>query len=294
MRRWFSTLALAFAFVPLAVGAEPPRGASQGEVDEFADEAESDLIDEADDFFEQPASDPGGCPVVCSRYEACIENRCVDACRAGCRVGTFCTASGECEPLPQPDVPILTEEDRQRLSGAVSREKKFVLFADVGGIIAFGLRPGFEYGIQHSVVSRVQFLNTGVMSHAVFQQNEFQRFDWGFGTSVGYRYYEAKWGNLRGFYFGGGLEYTAISVVDRTDNELRTILYTAAPFGEFGYRWVSGDFVYGFGPTLSLRYPIGTGFSLGNREACSQVSACDDIASRRFEGTLNIEIGWFQ
>jgi hypothetical protein len=188
----------------------------------------------------------------------------------------------------------LTEEDRQRLSGAQSADSRVLVFADVGGIIGFGVKPGIEWGTDHSLISRVQLLNTGIMSHAVFAENEFQRFDWGFGTSFGYRYYEATWGNLRGFYYGGGLDYTAIRVSDRLDEGRHQILHAVAPFGEFGYRWVNKDVAIGFGPTLSLRYPIGTGFSPGNTASCSTPIDCEEVATRRFEGTLHIEVGWFQ
>jgi hypothetical protein len=300
------TFLVSLLFVPLGPAYAQNRTESD-EKDGPETKAEADVNhEEPDDPFipdevdfdaeaeEESRINPGGCPVLCSRYEACIEKRCVDTCRAGCRPGTYCTASGECEPVPEPRVPILTEEDRQRLSGAKSIDSKVLLFADVGGFFGFGVKPGLEYGQQHSMVTRVQFLNTGIMSHAVFAENEFQRFEWGFGASVGYRFYEAKWGNLRGFYYGGGLEYTVIRLSDRVQEGVHQILHSAAPFGEFGYRWVSGNFAYGFGPSVSLRYPIGTGFSLDNRQGCSSPVSCDELSSRRFEGTLHIEVGWFQ
>lgn len=235
-----------------------------------------------------------GCPVVCSQYEACVEHRCVEMCRAGCRPGTFCTSAGECETLPEPSQPILTEEDRQRLSGGPSADSKMLVFVDLGGIVGFGVKPGLEWGTNHSLIARFQLLNTGIMSHAVFAENEQQRFDWGFGTSFGYRRYGATWGNLRGFYFGGGLDYTAIRVSDRLSEERHQLLHAVAPFGEFGYRWVSKDIAFGFGPTVSLRYPIGTGFSPDNVKGCSSPITCEEVSNRRFEGTLHIEIGWYQ
>ena len=274
------------------VHAQQPES-SEGEAADEDEAPRDEGARSSEEKESRPSASSGGCPMVCSRYEACIEQRCVDACRVGCRPGTFCTPSGECEPLPEPRVPILTEADRQRLSGAPSAESKTLLFADVGGVIGFGIKPGFEYGRKHSMVGRVQFLNTGILSHAVFAENEFQQFEWGFGASIGYRFYEAEWGNLRGFYYGGGLEYTLIRLSDRVQEGVHQTLHSAAPFGEFGYRWVSGNFAYGFGPSVSLRYPIGTGFSLDNRKGCSSPVSCDELSSRRFEGTLHVEIGWF-
>lgn len=255
---------------------------------------ESSVQESREDEWGSREEPPGGCPVVCTAYEACIEHRCVEMCRTGCRTGTFCTAAGTCQPLPEPEDPILTEADRQRLSGAKSAEKNTLLFADVGGAIGFGVALGVEYGYETSFVARARFLNSGLMSHAVFQENEFQRFDWGAGGSVAARHYEAWTGNLRGFYYGGGLDYAAITVSDRVRVGARQTLHSVAPFGEFGYRWVFGNFSFGFGPTIGLRYPIGTDFTLADKVRCDGDRECEDVNRRRFEGTVHVELGWFQ
>jgi hypothetical protein len=215
-------------------------------------------------------------------------------CRTGCRSGTVCTASGACQPLPEPEQAVLTEVDRQRLSGAKSAQKNALLFLDVGGLIGFGAALGFEYGYETSFVARARFLNSGLMSHAVFQENEFQRFAWGVGGSVAARHYEAWSGNLRGFYYGGGLDYASITVADRVRTGVTQTLHSIAPFGEFGYRWVFGDFAFGFGPTVGLRYPMGTGFTLANKVRCDAERECEDVNRRRFEGTVHVELGWFR
>ncbi len=252
----------------------------------FAQESSEDEWESGDE--------PGGCPVVCSEYEACIEHRCVEMCRTGCREGTYCTAAGSCQPLPPPEEMILTEADRQRLAGAKSADKNGLLFADVGGIIGFGVALGVEYGYETSFLVRARLLNSGLMSHAVFQENEFQEFEWGVGGSVAARHYEAWSGNLRGFYYGGGIDYSAIRVADRVRTAVSQTLHSVSPFGEFGYRWVFGNFALGFGPTLGLRYPVGTGFVPGNRLRCDTERQCEDANRRRFEGTVHIELGWFQ
>lgn len=237
---------------------------------------------------------PEGCPIVCSPYEACIAQRCVEMCRTGCRVGTTCTAAGTCQPLPERGVEVLTEAERMRISGAKSADSKTLLLADVGGAIGYGVALGVEHGYETSFLARARFLNTGLMSHAVFQENEFQRFDWGVGGSVAVRHYEAWSGNLRGFYYGGGLDYAAITMSDRVRAGARQTLHSVAPFGEFGYRWVFGRFSLGFGPTIGLRYPIGTGFTAADRVRCGGGRDCEDVNRRRFEGTVHIELGWFR
>jgi hypothetical protein len=237
---------------------------------------------------------PGGCPVLCNAYEACIEHRCVETCRIGCRPGTYCTASGECRPMPQPKEPALTEAERQRLAGRASADLKTVLFGDLGGIAGFGLALGFEHGQQNSILLRARALNTGVMSHAVYAENEYERFEWGFGGSVGMRHYEATWGNLRGFYYGGGVDYSVIRLMNRVRASDGHVLHSVAPFGEFGYRWVFSSFAIGLGPTIGLRYPVGTGFFSKNQPICREDQSCEESDSRRFEGVLHLEVGWFQ
>jgi hypothetical protein len=137
-------------------------------------------------------------------------------------------------------------------------------------------------------------MNTGITTHAAMVQNEFLRFEWGFGLSAAYRFYEATWGNLRGFYYGGGMEYRISQVTARGDPDTNQILHSVAPFGEFGYRWVFGSFVFGFGPTLGLRYPIASGFGALNSTSCRVNAGCEEAGKREFEGTVHIEVGWFQ
>ncbi len=234
-----------------------------------------------------------GCPVVCAQHQACVQHRCVDMCRPDCREGTHCTPAGTCEASSQPSHAILTEAERQRLSGLPSSDSKWLVFADLGGLIGFGVRPGLEYGDLDSVLFRLHFLNTGVMSHAVFVENENEYFDWGFGASVGYRHYESSWGNLRGFYVGGGLDYSVNLIRSRGETDLSQLRHAVAPYGEFGYRWVFDHFALAFGPTLALRYPVFVGTFGGDKELCKTEIECEET-SRRFEGTVNFEVGWFQ
>jgi hypothetical protein len=196
--------------------------------------------------------------------------------------------------VPQPEEAILTEEDRQLISGAESKDSEVLFLVNIGGIVGFGVQPGLEFGKQHSLIARVQLMSTGLMSHADFYENEFLRFEWGFGFSAAYRHYEAEWGNLRGFYYGGGIDYRITQVTDRVDPEVSQVLHSVAPFGEFGYRWVFGNFALGFGPTLALRYPIASGFGKLNSATCDVNEGCSEVRASQFEGTMNVEIGWFQ
>lgn len=234
-----------------------------------------------------------GCPVVCAQHEACVQHRCVSMCRPDCREGTYCTPYGTCEAHVALSETRLTEAERQFLSGQPSRDSRWLVFVDVGGVIGYGARLGVETGVLNSLLLRLHLLNTGIMSHAVFVENENERFDWGFGASVGYRHYASTWGNLRGFYVGGGLDYSASLIESRGDTDLSQIRHSAAPYGEFGYRWVFGSFALAFGPTLALRYPVFVGTFGRDKDLCRTELECEET-SRRLEGTVNVELGWFQ
>ncbi len=291
LRRWSRGRAPALLLVVptwIVVGTGIPARAQK----DRARTVEADPLGQPNDVeMEEPAE----CPVICGQHQACIGQRCVEMCRPSCRKGTFCSASGECEPLPQPKTPLLTEAERQRLSGAESADSPAFVFLDVGGIIGLGARLGLETGRRDAAVFRAHFLNTGIMSHAAYVENERQRFEWGFGASVGYRHYEQSSGNLRGFYLGGGLDYGVVRLRRRGLPDIAQLQHSAAPYAEFGYRWVFRSFAFGFGPTLALRYPVASTIVGTDRSLCEGDDfVCTEVRGRRLEGMMHIEVGWFQ
>lgn len=171
-----------------------------------------------------------GCPEVCAQNEACVHHRCVDVCRPDCREGTYCTPSGTCEQLAYSQEPVVTEAEQQSKSGESSKDSRTLLFIDVGGALGYGIRTGLEFGQAHAALIRFQIMNTGVLSHAEYVENEHERFEWGFGFSAGYRKYMSTWGNLRGFYVGGGLDYSVSMIGSRGDADIYQVRHSAAPY----------------------------------------------------------------
>ena len=163
---------------------------------------------------------------------------------------------------------------------------------DVGGIVGFGVSAGYEVGSSHSFNLRFKALNTGLLSYQVLPRNEFERFDWGIGLSLGYRHYEAQWGNLRGFYYGGGLGWSVNRVVSDADLTVARVTNSLSPFAELGYRWVFGQFILGFGPQITAAAPVAQ-FSkeVGNVQ-CVNETLCAESSVVRLEGSFVIEIGW--
>jgi len=233
------------------------------------------------------------CPEVCRQDEACVHGRCLRACTPECRPGTTCKPNGSCI-APPVESDFRTEDELARISGAESADAKQAFILDPGGIFFLGANVAYERGARSAWIGRLQLMNTGLMSYTLEPQNEFERFEFGFGASFGYRRYETNFGNLRGFFYGGGLLGQAVQVVDDDRNRFARTTVMVGTYGEFGYRWVFGNLLFGFGPNLSIRFPVGNGFSARGRNSCVEDDTCPTPGAARFEGTLALEIGWLQ
>lgn len=242
-----------------------------------------------------PRSGYGLCQEVCGQGEACVDARCVVRCVPSCREGTYCTADSECLPIPHGNVDVPTEAELQRRLGASSALATHAAVLDLGGVLFMGARPTFEWGYKHSFHVRAVLMNTGMMPYFLEPQSASERFEWGFGASVGYRHYEAQWGSLRGFYWGGGLDYAVTEVRDPFQELVATVTHYGAGYAEFGYRWVFGDFLFGFGPALAVKVP----FWMDRRPLpgggdCLAAGTCPRDMNARVEGTMVVEVGWLE
>lgn len=242
-----------------------------------------------------PRSGYGLCQEICDQDAACVDARCVVRCVPDCRDGTYCTADGECLPIQRGGSERPTEAELQGRLGASSADATHAAILDVGGVLFMGARPTYEWGRKHSFHVRLALLNTGMMPYFLEPQSASERFEWGFGASAGYRRYEAGWGNLRGFYWGGGLDYTVTEVRDPFDELVATVTHYGSGYGEFGYRWVFGDFLFGFGPALAVKVPFWTDRrALAGGGSCLSAGTCPRDVNARVEGTMVVEVGWLE
>lgn len=231
------------------------------------------------------------CPQLCGQHEACINMRCISTCKPACEEGTYCTPDGECRKRRGPKRDEPTEGELQSRHGKESADSTSAAVLDVGGVMGLGVRPTYEWGAMHSFQLRYQIMSTGAMPHVMEPLTEFERFEWGFGTWFGYRRYEAKWGNLRGFYYGGGLGYSVVRLRDNQKRVAGITTHYVTPYGEFGYRWVFGSFLFGFGPAVAVRFPAFTHFNSLGEGSCVVANDCQRDSPSRFEGTMTVEIG---
>ncbi|HSC87099.1 MAG TPA: hypothetical protein VLC09_07510 [Polyangiaceae bacterium] len=233
------------------------------------------------------------CMEVCKQNQACIHGRCVKTCSPACRPGTSCSPDGFCRRPLTGGGSVQTEDELARIAGAESAGATEAFVLDPGGAAFLGVQAAYERGRISAWVARVLFMNTGLMSYSIEPLNEFERFELGVGLSLGYRRYERNVGNLRGFFYGGGLLGQVVQVADDT-NLFRRTTVLAGPYGEFGYRWVFGSLLFGFGPNLAIRVPLSNTLQSTGKGSCVESNACAQADAARFEGTLALEMGWLQ
>lgn len=230
------------------------------------------------------------CATVCSSSEACVDGRCIEACDPDCREGTVCTEYGTCVPVQKPSEPRSTEAEVQEKFGHESKQRTSLVLFDPLGVAFQGVQLGYEWGARKSFIVSVRLMNTGFMSYANEPLNEFERFEYGYGVALVRRYYEGLYGNMRGFYYGFGIEAQAIAVSLPFD-ALRGTLKLAF-LGHFGYRWAWEGFTFGFGPVVGVRTPVYSAYITDGDDACEQVP-CPLDQTPRFEGYLSLELGLF-
>jgi len=231
------------------------------------------------------------CPERCTQSEACIAGRCVVSCEISCREGTFCTELGTCEPIPHPLEAVRTEADLQEQFGPDSKDYTSVGFIDLAGVFFEGAQVAYEWGRQKSWIVGMRPLSTGFLNYGAAPRNEFESFDYGASLSLQRRIYEPKFGNLRGLYYGFGFEAFAQHVLNTEDNVQR-FTFDLAVLGHFGYRWAWNAWVFGFGPTISVRVPIYSHWYGDGLDTCPSTH-CDQFHDPSFRGALNVEIGFF-
>jgi hypothetical protein len=231
------------------------------------------------------------CPERCSQSEACIGGRCISSCEIECREGTFCTELGTCQPIPRPLEPVRTEAQLQTQLGPNSKGYRSVGYIDLAAIFFEGVQMAYEWGEHQSWIVGVRPLSTGFLNYTTAPRNEFETFDYGASLSLQRRFYETSFGNLRGMYYGFGLEAFGVHVVNSKDRVER-MTFDLAVLGHFGYRWAWDSLIVGFGPTISLRAPVYSIWYGANIDACSD-NVCGQFHDLSFRGALNVEIGFF-
>lgn len=162
------------------------------------------------------------------------------------------------------------------------------------GLLQFGVAPTLEIGGRHwSTFLRVRPMNSGVASYfLVGTPSEDDNFIFGMGAGVGARGWVLGKGNMRGLFFGGGIEYAYTRVDDDEDDRAQWRTHSIVPLGEFGYRWVFGRFLLGVGLSAGAAIPVGWSDTPVGLDGCFYVDSCDDTRDVFPFGMLRLDIGW--
>jgi hypothetical protein len=205
---------------------------------------------------------PAACVPDCRAGFVCVSGACVSACNPPCPAGQHCTAARSCDPdvapapvsLPAPAPPIPTAAAPSTAPPEEPRgaDTHFAAYANVLGFLQFGVVPAVEVGGRNFGVSaRARLMQTGALSYLLLADGtDDEVFASGLGLGGHVRYYSGKGGNMRAFYFGGGLEYVSTRVEDTTSDREAYVTSLIVPQLELGYRWVWGNFLLDVGGAL--------------------------------------------
>jgi hypothetical protein len=203
--------------------------------------------------------EPAACVPDCRGGFVCVSGACVSACNPSCPAGQHCTLTRSCDPdvapapanLPPPasaDI-VLVPPSTARPEEPRGADTHFAAYANVLGFLQFGVVPAIEVGGRNFGLSaRLRVMQTGVLSHLLLADpTDDEVFASGLGFGGHARYYSGRGGNMRAFYFGGGLEYLSTRIEDTTSDREAYVTSLLVPQIELGYRWVWGNFLLDVG-----------------------------------------------
>jgi hypothetical protein len=207
----------------------------------------------------------------------------------------MCTASGECvsanlaahpdaygelEPAPAPP--------RDASADALAN-----VHADVAGLLQFGLTPTVEVGQTVSGYLRLRFVNTGLASYLLLGRDADDDLRFGAGAALGFHWFSAQDGNMRGFYGGAALEYAFVETVDDSVDLARYQTHALIPQIDLGHRWAFGHFFIGVSGKLGLAIPLHKRIIGIGGSPCRGPESCREDLSVSLIPGVGLDLGWF-
>lgn len=235
------------------------------------------------------------CEPSCRAGFACKQSRCVSLCNPLCPADEMCTVDGECISAHVAD-----HSDSDSESGAsreVPRDPSahalVNVHADVAGLLQFGLTPTIEAGETLSGYLRLRFVNTGLASYFLLGRDADDDLRFGAGAALGFHWFSAKDGNMRGLYGGAALEYAFVETSDDSVDFARYRTHALIPQIDFGHRWAWGSFLIGVSAKLALAIPVSHRASGIGPTPCARPDSCREDLSVSVIPGLGVDLGWF-
>lgn len=269
--------------------------------DGFLCSADGGCVSAAPQLAQRPAPAPRapepplGCEPSCRSGFTCKQSHCVSLCNPLCPADEMCTANGECisanladhsESFAEPELPPATPRDP-------SANSVVNVHADVAGLLQFGVTPTLELGQTVSGYLRLRFMNTGLASYLVLGRDADDELRFGAGAALGFHWFSAKDGNMRGFYGGAALEYAFIETRDDSVDFARYQVHALVPQIDFGHRWAFGSFFIGVSGKLGLAVPFSNRVVGVGETPCARSESCREDLSVSLVPGIGLDLGWF-
>jgi hypothetical protein len=243
---------------------------------------------------------PAQCTPACRSGYVCIDGACVSACNPACADDERCVGNDICErramsePTPSiPSGPVVSITPPGPVTVLATRspsaDSNLAFHINLLGLLQFGPTLALELGGKTaSFAARFRALNAGALSYVlVADASDGETLDFSYGLAATLRIYTAVQGNMRGFYWGPGVELVHARVVE--DESVAYTTELVIPELEIGYRWAFGSllvevgaaFGYGF-VTSATSELIADGGTLYSNDAENGAKALGTVAVGAF------------
>jgi hypothetical protein len=239
----------------------------------------------------RPVEAVNSCEPACRSGFTCRQSSCVSLCNPLCPADETCTASGECVSAHVADhldaVPVPARTRDSSANALVN------LHVDAAGLLQFGLTPTIEVGETFSGYLRLRLMNTGLASYFLLGRDADDDLRFGAGAALGFHWFSAERGNMRGFYGGAALEYAFLETRDDSVDFARYRTHALIPQIDFGHRWAFGDFFVGVSGKLGLAVPFKNhAVGIGDTPCPLPGSCREDLGVSVIPG-IGVDLGWF-
>ena len=243
----------------------------------------------------RPPEPVNSCEPACRSGFTCKQSRCVSLCNPLCPADEMCTDSGECISAHLADHADAYSEraDAPAVDRDSSADALVNLHVDAAGLLQFGLTPTVEVGETISGYLRLRFINTGLASYFLLGRDPDDELRLGAGAALGFHWFSAQRGNMRGFYGGAALEYVYVETRDDSVDFARYQTHALIPQLDLGHRWAFGDFFVGVSGKLGLAIPFASRADGIGDDPCRRPGSCREDLSVSFVPGIGVDLGWF-
>jgi hypothetical protein len=165
--------------------------------------------------------------------------------------------------------------------------------ADLAGLLQFGVTPTVEVGQTVSGYLRLRIVNTGLASYFLLGRESEDDLRFGAGAALGFHWFSAEDGNMRGFYGGAALEYAFVETRDESVDFARYRTHALIPQVDLGHRWAFGSAFIGLSGKLGLAIPLQNRVAGIGESPCRRPASCREDLSVSLIPGIGVDLGWF-